>query len=116
MAILFTKAQAMKALPFIEDKALYKAVDLALWLYLDKHWSFKNAVNKAAEKHAIKPKVTIERALRSVIPEEVFFDRMHRPASPSVPAGSKNDAIRTSKLKRMEKNATSHFNEITKRR
>lgn len=34
----------MKDLPFIEDKALYKGVDLALWLYLDKHWSFKSAV------------------------------------------------------------------------
>lgn len=64
---------------------------------------------------AIKPKVTIERVLRSVIPGEVFFERMHRPASPSVPAGSKNDAIRASKLKRM-KNAASHFDEITKRR
>lgn len=35
MAILFTKEEAMKGLPFIEDKTLHKGVDLALWLYLD---------------------------------------------------------------------------------
>lgn len=66
MAILFTKEEAMKDLPFIEDKALYKGGDLALWLYLDKHWSFKSAVNKAAEKHSVKPKIAIERLLRQV--------------------------------------------------
>jgi hypothetical protein len=116
MTILFTKAQAVELLPFIEDTHLSKAVDLALWLYLDKHWRFKNAINKAAEKHRVKPKVAIERVLRQVIPEEVFYQRMSQPTSKSQGPSSKDAAIRSSKLKSMERNATSHLSDISHHR
>ncbi|WP_305845349.1 hypothetical protein [Photobacterium leiognathi] len=115
MAILFTKQQAMKELPFIADIALFKGVDLALWLYLDKHWSFKNAVSKAAEKHAVKPKVAIERILRQVIPEELFLDRMDQAIPRKPKSVSKETAIMGQKLRKMEVEAKVHVVDITRR-
>ncbi|GAD03618.1 hypothetical protein [Agarivorans albus] len=115
MAILFTKEQAVKELPFIKDKALYKSVDLALWLYLDKHWCLKNAVNKAAEKHSIKPKVAIERLLRQVIPEELIWERMSGAKPRNKQPVSKETAIRSQKVNKMEKEAKSHVIDITRR-
>ena len=76
MTAQLTKSIAMKRLPYIRDKSLYNAVGLALWLYLDKHSSLKYAISKAAEKHAVTPKVSIERLLRQAIPESVFLERM----------------------------------------
>ncbi|UKA04821.1 hypothetical protein [Photobacterium damselae] len=115
MAILFTKEEAVKDLPFIEDKALYKGIDLALWLYLDKHWSFKNAVNKAAEKHSVKPKIAIERLLRQVVPEEVIWDRMSGIKPRNAQPASKETAIRGQKMKEMEKDSKNHVVDITRR-
>tara|TARA_Y100000588_G_scaffold153442_1_gene167605 strand:- start:74753 stop:75100 length:348 start_codon:yes stop_codon:yes gene_type:complete len=114
MAILFTKEDAMKDLPFIKDKALYKGVNLALWLYLDKHWNLKNAVNKAAEKHSVKPKIEIERLLRQVIPEELFWDRMIGSKPRIVKPISKEKAIRKQKMKKMEKESKDHVVDITR--
>lgn len=115
MAILFTKEEAVKGLPFIEDKALYKAVDLALWLYLDKHWGFKSAVDKAAEKHSVKPKIAIERLLRQVIPEELIWDRMNGAKPRNTKSISKEAAVRNQKMNKMEKDAKNHVVEITRR-
>ncbi|KLV03518.1 hypothetical protein ABT56_18975 [Photobacterium aquae] len=115
MAILFTKKEAMKDLPFIEDKALYKAVDLALWLYLDKHWNFKNAVNKAAEKHSVNSKIAIERLLRQVIPEEIFWDRMNGAKPKNTQPTLKETTIRSQKIKKMEMDAKNHVADITRR-
>jgi len=114
MAILFTKEEAMKDLPFIDDKTLYKGVELALWLYLDKHWSFKNAINKAAEKHSVQPKIAIERLLRQVIPEELIWDRMSGAKPRNTQPASKETAIRSQKMKKMEKDAKNHVVDITR--
>lgn len=115
MAILFTKEDAIKELPFIEDEALYKGVGLALWLYLDKHWSFKRAVNKAAEKHSVKPKIAIERLLRQVVPEELIWDRMSGAKPRNTQPASKETAIRSQKMKKMEKESKNHVFDITRR-
>ena len=115
MAILFTKTEAMLALPSIDNKDLYQSVDLALWLYLDKHWTLKSAVNKAADKHSIKPKIAIERLLRQVIPEELFWDRMSRAKSRNTQPVSKESAVRSQKMKKIEQDAKSHIIDITRR-
>ena len=113
MAVLFSKNEAIKDLPFIEDKALYRGVNLALWLYLDKHWSLKNAINKASEKHSVKPKIAIERLMRQVIPEEVIWSRVYKPKNAR--SVSKGSAIRAEKMKKLEKDGKNHIIEITMR-
>lgn len=75
MAVLFTSQEALKELPFLAEPGLYQAVSLALWLYLDKHWAFEASINKAAEKRNYKPKTHIRRAMKQVIPEDVFEAR-----------------------------------------
>ena len=116
MAILYTKAQAIKDLPYIEDKTLFKGVDLALWLYLDKHWTFKNAINKAAEKHSVKPKIAIERILRDVIPEELIWDRMNGLKPKEAKPVFKESAIRNQKMNKMEKEGKLHIKDITQKK
>ena len=116
MAILFTKKDAMKELPFIENQDLYKGVDLALWLYLDKFWNLKTAVNEGAKKHQVKPKIAIERLLRKVIPEELILDRMSYAYSKNKKTASKptskESAIRGQKIKRLDREAKSHVIDI----
>tara|TARA_B100001245_G_C22764893_1_gene369959 strand:+ start:277 stop:648 length:372 start_codon:yes stop_codon:yes gene_type:complete len=120
MAILFTKKDAQKDLPVIEDSNLKNAVDLALWLYLDKHWSFKWAIKKAVEKHPVKPKNQVEKILRSIIPEEVFWERMNN-AGKNIQTNNKDkkevvsSAIRSQKLKKMEKDGKKHISDIVKK-
>ncbi len=120
MAILFTKKDAQKDLPVIEDSNLKNAVDLALWLYLDKHWSFKWAIKKAVEKHPVKPKNQVEKILRSIIPEEVFWERMNN-AGKNIQTNNKDkkevvsSAIRSQKLKKMEKDEKKHISDIVKK-
>ncbi len=114
MATLFTKKQAMEGLPLIQDEALRKGVDLALWLYLDKHWSLKQAIKKASEKHNVKPKVGIERLMREAIPEEVFWERMNSVKPHKASSNSKEAAIRNQKMAKMDKESKTHVYDITK--
>ena len=101
----------MKELPFIDDKNLFRAVDLALWLYLDKNWNLKNSINKAAEKHNVKPKISIERLIRAAVPEEVFWDRMSD-AKPTAIKASQDTTVRQQKLKKLDQEGRKHVNDI----
>ncbi|WP_318441706.1 hypothetical protein [Photobacterium leiognathi] len=108
MSHFLTKAQAMKDLPVIEDEALRQGLEYALWLYLDRHWGLKKTIDKAAEKHSVKPKVALERLLRQVIPEEVILERMTYPRS-SQKTGSQDGAVKAQRFKSMDKSARSHL-------
>ncbi|NSY35549.1 hypothetical protein DS891_18620 [Pseudoalteromonas sp. JC28] len=114
MAIIYSKQQAMDDLPFIGDKDLFRAVDLALWLYLEQRRSLKYSVDKASEKRGYKPKVAIERLMRQVIPEEVIWDRMED-SRPVVNTGkvSKEFAIRNQRMKKVEQDGKQHVNDFT---
>lgn len=114
MTILYTKQQAMDELPFIEDKNLYKALNFALWLYLDQRRSLKYSVNKAAEKHCYKPKISIERLMRQVIPEEVIWERVSNAKSTNPNILSRDSAIRNQKMKKLELDGKRHVRDIAK--
>lgn len=117
MAYLYTKIEAVAELPYIEDKSLYRAVDLALWLYLDMNWGFKTAINKAAEKHSVKPKKSIETLMRQVIPEEVIWGRMNKPKAKSnvtLPSKkTKGSIISAQKIDNMLKEGKRHIADIS---
>ncbi|MFC0118309.1 hypothetical protein ACFFK7_10370 [Pseudoalteromonas xiamenensis] len=72
---MITKEEAMANLPYIEDKAIYQAVSLALWLLIDKGRPLKASVDIAAGKFTARPKVGIERLIREVVPAEFFAER-----------------------------------------
>jgi hypothetical protein len=113
VAIIYSKEQAMDDLPFIEDKDLFRAVNLALWLYLEQRRSLKYSVDKASEKRGYKPKVAIERLMRQVIPEEVIWDRMEDSRPANTGKVSKESAIRNQKLKKVEQDGKQHVNDFT---
>ncbi|GLX85070.1 hypothetical protein tloyanaT_13220 [Thalassotalea loyana] len=112
MATLYTKQQAINDLPFIDDKDLFRAVDLALWLYLDKRKSLKYSINKAAEKRNYKPKAAIERLMRNVIPEELIWDRVGEAMPPNKAKASKESIVQKQKLKKIEKEGIQHVKDI----
>lgn len=111
--MLFTSGEAVKELPLIDDKNLFQAVSLALWLYLDKHWGLKTAVNKAAEKYSIKPKVAIERLMRQVIPEEVIWGRAN--GTKRTNGKGRDSGAGNGRIILMEKSSRKHINDIAKR-
>ncbi|PSW29160.1 hypothetical protein C9J21_19940 [Photobacterium phosphoreum] len=84
-----SKSDISKTLPKIDDSNLSAAVDLSLWLYLDKHYTFKGCINISAKKYAIKPKLKLEKLLRSIIPESVFYKRS-KEATKRRPMGERN--------------------------
>ncbi|WP_318493498.1 hypothetical protein [Photobacterium leiognathi] len=114
MGLVYSKAEAIKDLPPISDKKLYTAVELGLWLYLDKRWSFQKAINKAAEKHKIKPKNAIEKIMRSVIPDEIFLGRMNYPSQKKKNNNSQRSYSYPKNIE-LDKKAQSHLTEITKK-
>lgn len=118
MTTQLTKSIAMKRLPYIKDRSLYQAVGLALWLYLDKRTSLKNAINKAAEKHAVSPKALIERLLREVIPEDVFLSRMvatkPKRKKQVTKTRTKEEALRIQMMKKMESESKQHISDIVR--
>ncbi|MFA0016345.1 hypothetical protein AB4391_23820 [Vibrio lentus] len=63
----------------------------------------------------MKPKIAIERLLRQVIPEEVIWDRMSGVKLRNAQPASKETAIRSQKMKKMEKDAKNHVVDITRR-
>lgn len=107
----------MKELPYISDKALFQGVSLALWLYLDKCWSLKAAVDKAAEKYSVKPKSSIEKMLRKVVPEELILDRMSfvRVKTKTGRPPCRDSGVRVQKMIKIAKDANQHIIDITKR-
>ncbi|UJF20241.1 hypothetical protein L0B53_19080 (plasmid) [Vibrio sp. SS-MA-C1-2] len=69
-----TKQQAVRELPYIQDKKLFSAVTLSLWLYLEQQSSLKRAIRVAGNKYKVKQKV-VERLVRLAIPSEVIDAR-----------------------------------------
>lgn len=74
--------QAKKSLPYIEEHALFRAVDLALWLIIEKDESLKKAIDTAYRKHTPKTKKSVEVLVRSAFPDDYFIYRSqgHRPS------------------------------------
>lgn len=114
MAMYVPKEEAKKALPHIDDPQMFKAVDLALWLILEKGKALKYAVNIAAGKHGAKPKAAIERYIRMAVPEEFFWERAASAKPKGVGTVSKSAATSGQKLKRMEKEGKRHVSDITR--
>ncbi len=69
---MITKIEAVKNLPNIEDSDLFKAVDLALWLIIDKNASLTKALQIATKHYSVK--AHINKYVRIAIPQE-FFDK-----------------------------------------
>ncbi|MCQ8822335.1 hypothetical protein NQT65_19265 [Pseudoalteromonas agarivorans] len=102
------KEEAVKSLPPIDDAALRDAVELALWLYLDKKWTLKGAVSKASEKRYFKPKSKIEKLVRYAIPDEEILSRKKIPQN----SQDKNVVHRNAMMKSMEIDAAYHMKNI----
>lgn len=115
MVMYIPKEEAKKALPFIEDLQMLKAVDLALWLILEKGKALKYAIDIAANKHGAKPKTEIERYIRVAVPDEFFWDRAGSARPKGVGTVSKSAAVRGQKMKKMEKEGKAHVRDISKR-
>lgn len=115
MVMYIPKEEARKALPHIEDPQMFKAVDLALWLILEKGKALKYAIDIAANKHGANPKAAIERYLRMAIPPEFFWERAGSARPKGVGAVSKSAAIRGQKMKKMEQEGKKHVSDISKR-
>ncbi|PAY03173.1 hypothetical protein CKO50_01205 [Pseudoalteromonas sp. HM-SA03] len=107
---MISKDKAKSKLPFIEDKNLYQAVDLALWLILEKNRSFKSAVSIASSKRGYKVKAHIEKHIRDVIPPEFFLARQSQNAPPEAKAET---ASRMRAYANMEKQNKQHIDDIT---
>lgn len=107
----FDKEEAIKRLPVISNKALYDAVDLALWLYLEKGWTLVRAVAKASEKRHYKPKSHIEKLFRVAVPQEIINSRQ------CIPNYKKDNGLRCRlrMLRFMEKEAAHHIKDIIQR-
>lgn len=102
------KEEAVKRLPPIDDTALRDAVELALWLYLDKGWTLKGAVSKASEKRNFKPKSKIEKLVRYAIPAEEILSRKKIPKNRQ----DKNVVHRNAMMNRIDIDAAYHMKNI----
>lgn len=70
---MITKQQALSELPKIEEKRLYAAVEMALWLLIDKKASLRHSIDTAAKKHSYKPKSEIERYVKLALPNSFLM-------------------------------------------
>lgn len=114
MTINISKTQAMKSLPKIDDSAMKKAIDLALWLILDQSKPLKYSIDIASKKHNIKPKVAIERLVRSVIPEEFFLSRSSAYRPIRTLTERSNFVNRMIKMNKIDKDNGLHMKDIVR--
>ncbi|CAH9062342.1 hypothetical protein PSECIP111951_02670 [Pseudoalteromonas holothuriae] len=106
---MISKEEALKQLPFIDDKNLYQAVELALWLILEKNSPLKRAISIASNKKGYKIKAHIEKYVRDVIPREFFLARQSQNAPPEA---KREVANRMRAFARMEKQDKQHIDDI----
>lgn len=71
--------------PFIENTDLASAVNLAIWMIIDKDFSLTQAYKSAAKKHGVTI-VSVERIVRPLIPESFINQRKHKAIAGSVEA------------------------------
>lgn len=105
MGINFTINDAKSEMPLIHDENLKKAVELSLWMYLEKNFTLKRAIETPAKKHAIKPRAALEKVIRQIIPEEYFFSRMKYP---------KVGGVANFRLHKLDKDNVKHIQSIQK--
>ena len=111
--MIITKEEAMESLPFIEDKNLWQAVDLALWLILVKDCSLKYSIDTASKKKSYSIKSHIEKHIKTAIPEEFFWERQSRNA----PKNSSNKSnVAAQKIATMENQGKQHVESFTNKR
>lgn len=70
-----TTKKAQRSVPFATDINTKRAVNLAIWLIIDKRWTKKNAINKAVEKNKGTKKIRIQEIINIAIPAEFFAMR-----------------------------------------
>jgi len=108
----FNKEQAIKNLEHIEDYNLYKAVDLTIWLYVDKKLSFEKAINIAANKRGIKPTSKIKNIVINAIPKEYFLARRANAQSQWAREKINKDNVSRRQIQRMDTEARRHLSDI----